>query len=208
MPTTRFNNNILQMSRRLNDPRTDASSSGDTGAVYTSAILAGYQNQAIRNLIKDQFLKVGELGIAAVFPELVRLSSALTLTTSGTQGSVAVPSDCWLVITLRNSGATKEFRKVIDIHDLNRMVTGEHAFLNPTAARPYFFELSGSIYTRGIYSGDVVAIYLQSPADVVVTTGAGGTDISLNAIWDGEIVDRAVAIAVADMKHAIAQTLK
>lgn len=203
MATTRFNNHVLSVARRLNDPRTDASATGDTGAVYSSAILSYYVNQAMRDLVRDYFLKLGEQATAAIFPDLVKVSSALTLTT----GSVAVPTDSWFITALRVSGGTKEFRKIHDVRDINRAITGEHAFIKPTAAKPYFYELGGTINTLGITTGNVLAHYMTVPPDVTVVTGAGGTDMILNSIWDGEIVDRAVAKAVQDSKHAIAKTL-
>lgn len=197
MATTKLNNLIIAVSRRVGDARTDASSAGDSGRRITSALWVEYVNQALKDLLMEKFEALGVDGFADAFPEFVKTSSALTLT----GGSVAKPADAWVFVELLKSDGSIRFERVESSRVL-QVKYGHDPLQVPSATEPAFYEEAGNVVAlpSSVGTWTVVGRYVVTPEDLVVVTGAGGTDLSLNARWWGELKDRVAALAVKDMQ--------
>lgn len=175
MATTRFNSLILESARRLKDERTDPSSGGDTGRKYNSALLTQYANRAIRDFLVETYKQIGEDLFVGLFPELVRESGALSLTS----GVVAKPTDAWFVFDLIKSDDTVRFEKIPQ-EKIFSIRAGKAGLYNASATHPKFFEEEGNIKTLGVTTGDVKARYIKTHQDIAVNinTTPGGNYLS------------------------------
>jgi hypothetical protein len=160
-----FNSVLRAVARRLKAERTLAT---DDAGAYTSVLLTEYVNRAIKDLLIDKYLQLGDDRFRTLFPEYVKTSGALTL--SG--GVVAKPNDAFVITNLSTSGGI-EFKKLkqSQVEDVRR---GTEMIIVPSASRPVFWEEAGNIYTLGVTSGDVVARYIQTPADITPSTVSAG----------------------------------
>lgn len=171
MATTKLNSLIVEAARRLKDQRSTAASSDDTGKVYNSAVLTGYANRAVRELLRELFEQYGEK-FGDLVPEYMRTSSALTLAA----GVTAQPADAWFVLNLVKSDRTVKFHKVPSniVEDVR---SGEHGTIVPSLTRPVFWQEGGSIYTLGVTTGDVIGRYVRVHPDLSVITTAVGNGV-------------------------------
>jgi len=169
MATTKLNSVIVAVARKLQDERTDASASSDTGTVYHSVLLTEYANRAVRDLLREKFLALGKEGFAGLLPEYIVESAALTLDA----GSVAKPVGAWFVLDLYKSDKTIKFEP-LEPDEVGSVLTSEAGLDNATASRPKFYEEGSNIKTLGLTSGNVIARYIKAHQDLTVITGASG----------------------------------
>ena len=165
MATTKLNTVILATARRLKAPRTLAT---DDAGSYTSLLLTEYVNRSIKDLLLDKYIQFGDKAFRELFPEYVKTSGSLTLTS----GVTAKPSDCFVVTDLVDSTGLISFKKLSqdEVDDVRR---SQNKIIVPSSTRPVFYEEAGNIYTLGITSGTVIARYIQSPSDLTpITTSA------------------------------------
>jgi len=167
MATTKFNTNIINAARSLKDRRTNPSAAGDTGMRYTSALLAYYQNKAVRAFIAEQLAALGVTAFCEKFPELVKTSDVLTVAS----GKVAKPSDALWVLSVAKSDYTLWYDRVEE-NDVVSVQTGRNAMVVPSASRPVFWDQAGYVNTLGLTSGNIVCRYIVSPNDLAVITTA------------------------------------
>lgn len=172
MATPRFNANILTAAARLQDRRTDPTSAGDAGMTFISSRLAGYQNEAIRDMVLEMYKSLGSK-IVDVIPELVKESSVLTLV----GGEVAKPSDAWMFLDLRTDDELIVFTKLTK--EIGRVKAGK-TILNPDDD-PVFWESDGKLFVLPVdYAGaEVLGYYVVTPEDIepsTVSAGAGGAN--------------------------------
>ena len=182
MATSNLNSLILATARKLKDARTNPSSVGDTGRVYSSAVLTDYANRAVRDFLRDALKSLGPKLFAETFPEYIKTSSTLTLAA----GSVAKPTDALFVIGLMKSDLTLNFEPV-KAEELASVLTGAAGLLNASATQPLFYDEAGNIKTLGVTTGDVIARYIRVHPDLtVITTAVGNGTIyttAANITW-------------------------
>lgn len=175
--TSNFNSIILASARKLKDERTYPTSAGDTGKVFTAAVLAEYTNRAVRDFLTAQFIKLTEaLGQAAAkeefarrFPEYIATSGSLTLSS----GSVAKPTDCWFVLDLSKSDLSLKFEP-LEPDEIGSVLVSDAGLDNASATHPKFYEQGTTIKTLGVTSGDVIARYIRFQTDITSVTGTAG----------------------------------
>jgi hypothetical protein len=170
MATTRFNANILAAARRLNDPRTDASSVGDTGKRYTSALLTDYQNRVVLEIVQ-QSIKEFESSpglVLVLFPEYAKQSGVLTLVSN----AVAKPSDAIAITELMKSDGTIYFTPIKQ-DEVQAIITGADGLNVPSATHPVYWEENGQIKTlpSAVAAWTVIARYIQAPDELAVIVG-------------------------------------
>jgi hypothetical protein len=199
MATPRFNANILTAAKRLHDRRTATSADPlESELRYSIALMTAYQNRAIKDIVQDVYLKYLDQ-MHLVMPEMLAVSAALTLTT----GAVAAPTDCWIILECAKSDFTVYFHLLgTDARLLS--LGGKHPHITPSATNPYFYQenVSGvrTLKTLGLTTGDVKVFYVAVPADIAVD---GASDIPLNPIWDGSIVNKMVEFGLRDAGSSI-----
>jgi len=169
MATTKKNSLILAAARKIKDERTSAGTSSDTGAKYSSALWSEYADRAVRDFLTDQLVTLGKEEFARKFPEYIKTSTTLTLSS----GSVAKPSDCWFVIDLSKSDLSLKFEP-LEPDEVGSVLVGEAGLDNATASRPKFYEEGANIKTLGLTSGDVIARYIRTQPDITVLTATAG----------------------------------
>lgn len=169
MATTALNSLIIAASRKLHDARTDASSVGDTGRVYSSAMLTDYANRSVRDFLRDSLKMLGPKVFAETFPEYVKTSAALTLSS----GSVAKPTDALFILGLMKSDLSLNFEPV-KAEELASVLTGGAGLLNASATQPLFYDEGLYIKTLGVTTGDVYARYIRTHPDLTPITGVSG----------------------------------
>lgn len=203
---TRFDSNILMAARRLHDERSDATSGGDGNLRFTSALLVKYENQAIRDITKEQYLKFLD-NFRSVMPEMVKLSAAITPTYVASIGEAVVPTDCWIALEVAKSDLSLYYNYFTK--DPLKVQVGRDPFVVPTTTKPFWTQETKTDGTRivktfGPTAGDVKIYYVVQMTDMIA--GAGQTvDIPLSPVWDGEIIERMVAFGLADSSHPLAQ---
>jgi hypothetical protein len=180
--TTYLNNLILATARKLKDERTSAASSDDTGHVYSSALLTEYANRAVRNYLAAELNSLGIKAFARKYPEYVKQSSALSLSS----GSVAKPADALFVFDLVLSDLSLRFDPISQ-ENVAQALAGEAGLGAPSATHPGFYEESGNIKTLGVTSGTVLARYISVHPDLAVITTATSVGIiyttAANLTW-------------------------
>lgn len=169
MATPILNGLILKAARMMQEPRTSAAASDDTGKVYKSARWTDYANSSLRDLLKEKVKELGVDSFMTSFPEYVKTSGVLTLVA----GEVAKPSDAMIIVDVLKSDLTVKFERV-NAEEVASVQSGEHGLYAPTASRPVFWEENGFIHTLGQTTGDIVAKYIVSPPDAAVITTAAG----------------------------------
>jgi hypothetical protein len=168
MATTRFNNNIVVTSRRLQDARATAAAIADTGRRYKSADLEDYQNRVIRDIIKERWVQVG-VSFGDLFPELVKTSSLLT----PAAGVIAKTTDMWRVLQLFNEDKTLFIDRIPDA-DVGDVIAGR-SLIRPTVTTPVFYEERNTVsILPTTFAEDVYARYVISHPDIQVLVGAAG----------------------------------
>ena len=176
--TERFNQNIITVSKRLQDARSPATILDDTGKRYTIARLEQYENRAIRDFVRDKFKELGT-SFGTDIPEMIKTSGNLPTAS----GVVVKPGDAWRVLTLRTEAGLRIDRIPDDEVDAVRTGT---SLINPVAARPGFWEEGENLYLiPSSVSGNVIARYIISHQDIaVITTAAGnGKWNTANGTW-------------------------
>lgn len=193
MATTKLNAIILAAARLLKTPRTDPTADVNP---YTSALLTEYANRAIRDLLLDNFIKLGIDAFSEAFPEYMKTTGAALVLTSG---KTSKPTDAFQVVNLYN---TVNFLR-LEQKDVVEVKLGVHPIIIPSAVMPVFYQEGEDIYTLGLTTGSVYARYIEVPADATPVTGTGGTDIKLNNYWHSEVISRIVNMGLADAKKAV-----
>lgn len=166
MATTIFNNNILRAAKILKEARTLATDDGDR---YSSAMLADYQNRAVRSLITEMVESLGVPMFADKFPEYIATSGVLTLVS----GLVALPSDCYRVIDVAVDDYSTYF-DALDQADVVSVKTGRDGLVVPVFAEPVHYQEGSRLYTLGITSGTIVVRYIRLHVDMSPITAATG----------------------------------
>lgn len=195
MATPKFNNLILTAARRLKAPRSLATEDVNP---YTSVILQGYANQAIRDLLNEKLVSLPTLqGFARLFPEYVKRSDELTLA----DGSVAKPVDAMLVLELFKSTGAVYFTPYDPVY-AGKIITGYDVMNIPTATDPLFWEEAGLIKVLPVAVGgySVYARYFEGHEDLVVD---GETDLKLHKTWHGDVINRMVTMGLQDAKNGV-----
>jgi hypothetical protein len=208
MATRYFNDIILAVARRLKSPRTLATDNNTTlgiTATYSSAVLADYVNRSVKDMLIDCYKKFGVKYLCQMFPEYIKTSGSLTLQA----GCVVKPADCFIVMNLKTSDNTIEFKKLTQ-EQVENVRTGNEKLIVPSATRPVFWEENGSIYTLGVTTGDVVARYIVLHQDIlpistVATngnwlTGSDGAWTASTRLLSGTM---AVAVVAGDVNKKI-----
>ena len=170
MATTRFNNNILEASRRVQQLRTSAGADGDTGAngilPTSSALWTAYENRAVRDLIREIFEKEGAVGVYAKIPQYVLETTAFAVTTS-----VALNADQWHILELTDATKAIEFYRLKN--DILKVLGNRHGTIIPSATRPVYWEEAGSLFVAPAGSAfSCIARYLRTHQDITVNTAA------------------------------------
>jgi len=158
--------------------------------------LEGYQNTAIRDTIKDAYLKSGD-AFGSVMPEMVKTAQDLVITA----GVFNNPTDAWIILEVAAEDDGWYATRIVK--NLLKVKAGRDAMLNPTAAHPAFYQtaLTTVILPASITGEDAIISYIPQLDDMV----AGDTlDIPLSPYWDGEIVERMVQMGLADAKSSVA----
>ena len=169
--TPRFNTNILAVARRVQDARTDATANGKR---YSSALLAFYQNTAIRDLIKEVYV-TAKGAFHLIMPEIVKLSSWLPVITQTTHGTADMPVEAWLFLDLADNASPAR-----TYPQLTQNVARALSALDPAidATHPAYSQAGRKLLTFGVVSSiSVRGRYIQQIADISPsygTVGAGG----------------------------------
>lgn len=193
--STRFGANIMTAARRLHDARTAPESSADSTNRYTSDLLRQYQNTAIRDIIREQYLQFKNK-LMQILPEMVFESADITLSS----GLGTLPTDCWVVLEACKSDYSVYYTKIDQ--DVLKVKASRDVMLAPSASKPAFFQTGLSIQVLPTsVTGPAHAFYVRQPADVALdSTG----EVPIANVWDGEIVRRMVEYGLADAKSSIA----
>lgn len=196
---TRFDANIVSAARRLHDRRTAAHlDSLETSLRYSETLLVSYQNRAIRDVIKETYQTAGD-AFSAIMPEMIKVSPA----TNVTNGVITNPADAWIIMEIAKSDYSWYATRIT--HNILKVLAGRDAMLAPTVSKPAFYQTSTQtlIIPLSITGVQAVISYIPQPSDMVA--GSGQTsDIPISPVWDGEIVDRMVAMGTADAKSSLA----
>lgn len=177
MATTKFNAIILAAARRLKTPRAAATTDVEP---YTSAILTEYANRAVRDMLTEHLKGMGEARFAEFFPEYVKESGALALST----GVTAKPSDALLVLDVVNDTKTLKFYKLAQ-PSVQSVRAGIDKLIVPSATRPVFFEENALIQTLGVTTGNIIARYIQTHQDIspIITAAGNGNFNTAAGSW-------------------------
>jgi hypothetical protein len=194
----RFDANVIAAARRLHDKRTDATSSGDTGMRYTSALLAAYQNNAIRDIVRDTYKALGP-GIKTAMPEMLSLKEGA----QPSSGIVSISTTTWMVLEVQNSAKTVRPFQPLGNADFLTVRSGFHPIIKPSATVPYFTQIGQKLYLLGLTGSDVDIVAVRNHVDIVPGQSTGD-DIQLAPMWDSEIIERMAAFGLADAKSSIA----
>lgn len=197
--TTRFDNNIIVVARRLKDKRLDTVpplSSSDTGLRYSNALLSSYENRAIRDLILDRYAK----GTALLeIPEYIATVASLAPNT--TTGILAKSDAQWHFVELISTSPAVIFIPLAEDAQPLRVVSGRHGIINPTYRMPIFYEESGNLVvypatSDGTTQWSLTGRYLKTHQDITIDTGA--VDVAVNSEFDSEIQERMFKMAIDD----------
>lgn len=169
MATTKLNQIILEAARRLKDERSDPSSGGDAGASFNSALLQRYANRSVRDFLLGQYGQLGEKMFPLLFPEYLKTSGNLSLVS----GSVIKPTDAWYIVSLITSDLVVKYEK-LKPEEVDAVRTGKAGLLNATSVHPKFWEEGETIKTLPATNATVVARYIKTHQDIVVSTAAVG----------------------------------
>jgi hypothetical protein len=177
----RFAANILKAALRLHDQRTDPTALGDDGMRYSSALLSSYQNQAIRDLIKDTYASIGDK-IDGLMPEIVSEVNGVVLT----NGNGPLPSNVWLVL---EAGADDYswYGWKIQSNPL-KVKTSRDALVTPTLLKPAWYQKGRYIqFLPTTRTGPVSVWAIENPADISLasTTDFNYVDIITGATLNG-----------------------
>lgn len=164
MATTQLNNLILRLARRLQDARSSASSSSDSGARFTSAMLTDYVNKGMKAFIQQMLEKLGASGFQIALPEFVKQSAILTLSSAGI---VAKPTDAFMVLDLRKSDNSLKYQRLEPARVASILISGDPMVL-PSATHPIFWEENGFINVLPAASAIVYARYIKIPTELAV----------------------------------------
>jgi hypothetical protein len=198
MEFSRFDANIITAAIRLHDPRTTAHlDSNETTLRYSETALVKYQNVAIRDTIKDVYLNHTP-DFDSIMPEMTSESADIAVNS----GIIIVPSDCWIVLECAKSDYTWYARRIA--RNTMKVKAGRDALLIASASKPLFYQTGRTVVVLPLTITSVNARlwYIQQPSDM---TAGNATDIPISPMWDGEIVERMVAMGTADAKSSIAQ---
>jgi hypothetical protein len=182
MATVVLDSLILAAARKLKDQRTSAGPGDDTGHVYNSALLTEYANRAVRDFLKDAYKTLGRDGFPELFPEYIKQSGTLTLSS----GAVAKPADAFFIVDLVVSDLSLKFDPLPQ-SKVPQVQVGDAGLDNASATHPKFWEEAGYIKTLGVTTGNVIARYIKKHSDLVVVTDAVGNGIiyttAANLTW-------------------------
>jgi hypothetical protein len=195
MASPRFDANIVTAAKRLHDNRATAHLADESAMRYTEALLVAYQNQAIRDTIRDTYLQHGDR-FDRIMPEMSSESTDVTLTS----GVGNVPTDCWIVLEAAKSDYSIYYTR-IDVNPL-KVKANRDALMLPSNSRPVFYQAGRTIVVLPTtVTGPARLWYIQQPQDMTV---ANATDIPISPMWDGQIIERMVAFGLADAKSSVA----
>lgn len=192
MATPILNGVILQASRRVQEYRTSAAATDDTGRRWTSANWTDYANNALRDLLLDKLQKLGPAAFAAAFPEYVKNSGTIVLVS----GEVAMPDGALAVLELKDAANAFTFFPVPQ-SQVYTVQSGRDKMIVPSSTYPVFWTESGVIKTLGVTAGNVVARYIYAPSDLAVITTADGNGKknSANGSWTAATNRLTIAMA-------------
>lgn len=198
--TTRFDWNIIKVARRLKDKRVDTApplSSSDTGLRYSNALLTTYENQAIRDLILDRFMKGS---VETEIPEYVK-QIGTSLVPNATTGVAAKLAEQWRILDLITDDYKVPFTRLVGVSPME-VRSGRHGIIKPVYTMPVYWDETGQITVlpvtadQGGTQWSLTGRYVQVHQDITIDTGA--LDVTVNAIYDAEIQDRMFKMAMAD----------
>lgn len=199
MATTILNNLILQASRKVQEYRTSAASTDDTGRRWLSSNWTDYTNRAIRDFLKEKFIQYGPKAFGELFPDYMKQSGSLTVVS----GSVVKPSDSFIVTDLWMADNSATFFRIPQ--DLVAgVVGGFDRSIVPSTSNPCFYEEGGYIKTLGLTSGSVYARYIKSHADLAVITTANGNGKYATAFTTAYYVASTGVLFVTTMSSSFA----
>lgn len=174
MATVKFNRVVTDAARVLKSARVLAT---DDVEPYSSALLQGYANRAIRDFIRDKFIETGEM-FGELLPEYVKKSGGITLA----GGLAVMPNDVMYALDLWSS--SNKYAK-ISKEDVADIESGNNKLLVPSATRAYWWVEDGMIRTLGKLSDTVFLRYYATHVDIsaVTTVGTAGNWNSDNGNW-------------------------
>lgn len=196
MATTKLNKVILAAARRLKDGRVYAT---DAGKRFSSAVLTGYANDAVRQFVLDMYNTLGEEErFEEMFPELVKTSGVLVLA----GGAVAMPSDALYMTDLSTENYAVRFTKLSqDLVDMVR--AGRDKLIVPIASKPVFWQEGNSIKTLGVTSGNVIGRYIIMPTDVSPIVGVAGAGNKNTATGSYVAATRTLTVTMTSALSAV-----
>ena len=195
--TSRFDKNITTAAVRLHDPRTMAvGDPAEASYRYSLALLSKYQNFAIRDTVREAYLKFGD-GFEQVMPEMVNDYADVTIT----DGVGNLPLDAWIVLEVAKTDYSWYAWRVRE--NVLKVLCGRDAMLQPTLTKPAFYQtgLQIRLLPNTLSGLNVRLWYIRQPADI---TAGPAAVIPVSPMWDGEIVARMVQMGIADAKSSIA----
>ncbi len=204
MATPNLNGRILIVAHRLQQTRTDPTAIGDSGQRYSSLLLAGYVNRAVREFLTQSYERMGPDTFTKLFTEYIKTTTP-TLTLVG--GVVAKPADAWYFISLSKSDFSVDFYKLRQ-NEISSVLTKQNGEIVPSAADPAFYEEGANLFVlpnvAPISGWAVSGRYIVTHQDLTPYTDANPeADLVLNANWYGAVEDIAVQHAIQDAKNGI-----
>jgi len=169
MPTTRFNGLVIDVARRLQEPKVeDAGYLTGTFSRYSAALISSYVNNAIREIVRD-VLKTSGKAFPEIMPEMIKNTAPLALT----NGALSRPSDFLYGLSMVSDAGNILFR-YIPGRSIGEAISGIDPAIVGTADEPIFYEEGDFLRTKGITSGSVVLRYVRLHEDIVISVAAAG----------------------------------
>jgi len=187
MATPRFNQNIIEASRRVQDPRTVASEADTPNHTYTAQMWQDWENLVLRQFVIEKSDATGA-AFQHLFPELIKSSNSLAIAS----GMVQTPPDAFRVLQVLKDDLSRIFDRGTP-EELAALQTGREIVFDGEGR--FFQEGTNILLFPANLTGGVIAKYILTHTDIVID---GADDILLNSQYDGEIIERMVKIALAD----------
>jgi len=202
MATPKFDRLSIELSRRINDAVSSASTNGDTlsandRTAYINKALLIFQNNYIKGVKGDLYL------YAKLFPEMIT-QTQITLTSN---------SDYTIGSGMKNyygllSGLTTNDKYIRSVPSSQYHVIKSNYLptFTPTANYPICVEFGGIIYIfpNSYASTNIKILYITtpiSPTDGSFLVQGGSYDSPFNDIWNNEIVSIAEELFKTDIKE-------
>ena len=174
MSTTRFSENIIEASTRIQDARTDATAAGDSSPLkrYSSVQWSRYENNSLRDILLEEFTKSADT-FENKFPFYVKTGVALTPAYTSSTGVIARPSDVFVIIDLQTDGGVNILRLRPD--EIQDVKLGIDPINVASPTHPYYYEEQGNIITLGLTTGNIIPRYVSIHQDIAPSNASPGS---------------------------------